>query len=129
MTSERQYIDPVPLSMRQPYPIAPPSPPPAHRRRWGFWKVLRVCWKILYIGRTGPGMYGENYLIIWLTGKTKGELAMIVLRAINRWRYYVFSGALAAGGVALSVHFDDPDLLLVTVGVTMFTLTCAWLLS
>lgn len=132
MTSERQILDPLPQVMK-PYPTASPSPPPARRRRPGFWQALRFFWKVFYLFRSGTGVYGENTLIVAVTGKTKGELARIFLRAVTRfvmrWRYYVFSGVVAAGGVALSVYFDDPDLLLVTLGVTFFTLTLAWVFS
>ena len=124
MTSERQLIDPLPPSM-QPPPAAPSSPP--RRKGPGFW---RGCWKVLYrsgiLHGNGVGHYGQNILLFVLTGKTNSQLRTILFDAIKRWRYYLISGAVAAGGVALSVHFDDQGLLSVTLGLTVFTLACAW---
>ena len=74
-----------------------------------------------------------NTLLFMLTGKTrgdlKGQLRAGVRRTAERRGYYLSAGAFAAGGVALSLHLDVPDLLYVTMGGTVFLLVCAFIFN
>ena len=67
-----------------------------------------------------------NILLFRLTGRTRSELNRRAARAVRRNLPYLVCGAIAAGGVWLGLHFDDPDLMLVFLSVALIALVFAW---
>lgn len=64
-----------------------------------------------------------------LTGRTKGEVKRDLIEALKPKLGYLLCGAIAAGGVWLSLHFDDTDILLTTLIVVAVGLMFAWVFS
>lgn len=70
-----------------------------------------------------------NVFLYKLTGKTRSELKQSFRAAMKPKIPYLLCGALAAGGVWLSLHFDDSDILYVTLAVVLLGLMIAWVFS
>lgn len=122
MSNGVRSSEPVPADVR-PSPMAPAGqgpPPPADGKRLGFWELLdRFAfsgWFIFWFGR-------RLRLGHKLTGSSWRELR----RRLNLLPYMV-CGLVAAGGVWLSLHFDDPAVLKVTMIVVMGPIV-SWVMS
>jgi hypothetical protein len=146
MTNGRRFDEPIPSATR-PSPAAPAAPAPASL---SFWEFVGKAAVVLYCGSwlvvaiyAASTAYQENqpkYLMLAstasmnvflykLTGKTRSELKKSFRAAVKPKIPYLFCGALAAGGIWLSLHFDDPNILYVTLTAVFLSLMVAWVFS
>jgi hypothetical protein len=146
MTNGIRFDELVPSTPRH----RPAQAPAPARASPSFWEFVGKAAVVLYCGSwlfvaiyAASTAYQENepkYLMLAstasmnvflykLTGKTRSELKQSFRATVKPKIPYLFCGALAAGGVWLSLHFDDPDILYVTLTVVLLGLMVAWVFS
>jgi hypothetical protein len=146
VTNGLRFEDPItpafpPLAIRPPMPARTPT-----RVRdvvavvamvvyCGTWFLVAVYSASVAVQESEPRLLlltstaSLNALTFMLTGRTKGEIRRDLIEALKPKLGYVFCGAIAAGGVWLSLHFDDTDILLTTLIVVAVGLMFAWVFS
>ena len=159
MTDGLRFYDPLASPVHQPAQTLPAKidrlgPPVPRRSPRGFWDVVdRVavgtyCCFWLIIAVASAAVAGQeheprlllltstasmNIFLFMLTGKKRKQLreqlrngAMI---ALKKALPFAICGALTVGGAWLSVHFDDPQILMWTAFVVAVALMFAWAFS
>jgi hypothetical protein len=136
-TNGKHFNDPGPSAIpAAPKVSAPVFGPPRRRRRaprgrWddpvgsvlfcGFWLIIAVISAATAVTEDDPayfrltGSAAINIGLFLLTGKARSEVRRGVLAALADRSWYIAAGAVLAGGVWLSLHFDEPSLLFPTV--------------
>lgn len=117
--------------------------------RLGFWDVATkvsilgwvIVWFAIAVGSAALAWQDHNPKWLWLTSTASANVFAYKLtgkswrevqkafRAIAKPIPYVVFGAVAAGGVWLSLHFDEPDILTVTLFVALVGLLVSWVFT
>lgn len=101
----------------------------------GFWLFVAIYSAATAV-ETGEPRYllltstaSLNIFLYKLTGKTRGEIDKRLKSQVKRRLPYLACGAVAAGGIWLSLHFAEPTILGISMALAAIGLILAWLLG
>lgn len=149
MSDGARFSESAPMPVHQ---IHLAQRPPADHKPAGFWDAVNTVgtvvdrlafsgWVLFWLAVAGWSAwiaYDTNEpRVLWLTATASANVFSYKLTGTS-WREfkkrlaklpYVICGVVAAGGVWLSLHFDDPDVLKVTMIVVLIGLIVSWVMS
>lgn len=142
-TSGHRFEDPI-MQVVDPPPIYPQAPPART-----FSEVFRLISRVITIVYCGGWLFvavdsavtakRENSpldlastftallnIVLFITGKTRAELGKGFVATVKVMLPFVLCGAIAAGGVWLSLQLNEPQVLVWTLFVTVVGLAISW---
>ena len=148
LTNGRPFTDQ--LSPANPSPLTPTAAPDRTRGgclsainklAWwlygGFWLFVAIYSAATAVEENEPryllltSTASLNIFLYKLTGKTRGEINRQLKAKVKLKQRlpYLVCGAVAAGGIWLSLHFNDPNILGISMAVAAIGLIFAWVLG
>lgn len=146
LTNGRHSDDPMTSPVSSPAKSPPVRPLELLRSARDFWSSIRTVATVLYCGSwflvalysvsVAASEGNPRYLILTATASgnvfayklnmTYSELKRQLTKEFKAKILFVAAGAVLAGGVWLSLHFDDPGVLGVTAAMVLIVLIFAW---